>query len=162
LGELFYMETIAVHVQKDNTVMLCCPHCEFARIVQLARLKNVKHTFVVRCKCDNRFKVNLNIRKSYRKNTAIPGQVMVLFPKASTLFEMTVCDISRNGIGFKITEPANLHIDDILRVTFNLDNHKQTLIEKKVIIRGVRKDFIGCKFLELDLYDRELGFYLMP
>ena len=156
------MEPITVHVSKDNSVMLCCPYCEFARKVQLDQLKDVKYTFVVRCKCNNRFKINLNLRKCYRKNVTIPGKFMLLSPNGTAWLEMNIYDISRNGIGFKMIEPANINKGNTLRVKFNLDNGKQTLIDKKVIVRVVsNNDFIGCEFSELDLYEKELGFYLM-
>jgi len=156
------MQTISVHINKGNTVTLCCPYCEFARIVNLDKLRGLDKTFVVHCKCKKQFKVNLNVRKSYRKSATLPGQFMILSPNTSTLLNLTVCDISKNGIGFTLKEPANINIGCTLRVKFNLDNHKQTLIDKKVIVMTVREDFIGCEFIELDLYQKELGFYLMP
>ena len=87
---------------------------------------------------------------------------MILSPKTSTLLEMNICDISKNGIGFKLIEPANIKTGYTLRIKFNLDNSKQTLIDKKVVVKTVRKDLIGCEFIELDLHQKELGFYLMP
>ena len=156
------MQTISVHINKGNTATLCCPSCKFTSIVNLDKLKDGKNTFVVRCKCKNQFTVNLNVRKSYRKSATLPGQFMILSPNTSTLLNLTVCDISKNGIGFTLKEPANINIGCTLRVKFNLDNHKQTLIDKKVIVMTVRENFVGCEFIELDLHQKELGFYLMP
>ena len=49
---------------------------------------------------------------------------------------------------------------DTLKVKFNLDNNKKTLIEKIVDMKIVIDQYIGCEFKDLALEEKELGFYL--
>ncbi len=155
------MESITINITTSRTVMLQCPYCQFVKNISLDQLGGVKHSLVVRCKCKKRFAVHLNFRKCYRKNVNISGKFMTLTPNVSPFLDMTVCDLSKNGIAFKMFSHANIEKSDTLRVVFTLDNSKQTAIDKKVIVRDVRNDIVGCEFTELDLYERELGFYLM-
>jgi hypothetical protein len=46
-------------------------------------------------------------------------------------------------------------------VEFRLDDTKQTLIKKEVIIRWMKMPYIGVKFSSKSLYDGSLGFYMM-
>ncbi|MFH1215127.1 MAG: PilZ domain-containing protein [Pseudomonadota bacterium] len=157
------MEQITVQVGKDNSVMLCCPFCGVAKSVSLDKFKDVKHVIIVRCGCNNRFQVHLNFRKNYRKSLTLPGEFMILPSTTEIWRKMIVCDLSRTGMGFEMIDTVVMNKDVELRVRFNLDNNKRTLIDKKVIARFVGDDgFIGCEFVELNLYEKELGFYLMP
>ena len=156
------MEAKTVYVNDDNSVTLCCPSCGIIKNISLDKYKTLKQQFSVRCKCDNIFKVHIDFRRAYRKMVALPGEYRILSPRASTWMNMSVCDISRNGVCIILTEPADLKKGDTLYLKFKLDNTKQTLVDKKVEVRSVGNGKIGCKFIELELYERELGFYLMP
>lgn len=156
------MESITVHVDKENSVMLSCPSCGISKMVSLDKFKDLKQKFSVRCKCNNCYEVHLDFRKSYRKNVTLPGEFKVLSPMVSIWMDVIVCDISRTGIGFNLIEPFSIKKGSTIQIKFNLDNSKQTLIDKKGIVRVVKKDFIGCDFSDFDLYEKELGFYLMP
>lgn len=155
------MELTTVHVYKNNLVMIHCPFCGMKQRVAADGFKDVKHKIKVRCKCKSRFEVQFNFRKSYRKSVSLAGEFRTLPPKPPTDRMMNIYDLSRNGLRFKMIDTVVVNIGDELLVKFNLDDRKRTLIHKKVAVRYASNDFLGCEFTELDLYEKELGFYLL-
>ena len=59
-------------------------------------------------------------------------------------------------------KPHTIHVDDLLLISFSLDNAKQTPMKKWVVVRWVNGQRIGTEFHDIDLYDKEMGVYLMP
>ena len=155
------MEPITVHIFKNEFVMICCPFCKLKKRVATKTFKDKKHQIGVRCKCGERFQVQFNYRKSYRKSVAITGEYKTLKPTISAAKTMQVCDLSRHGLRIKMIDPAVVHRGDEILVKFILDDNKRTSISTKVGIRFVRDEFLGCEFTELNLYEKALGFYLM-
>ena len=49
-----------------------------------------------------------------------------------------------------------------MNVTFQLDNKKQTKIEKIVTVRNVEDLYIGGEFDLNAAFEKDLGFYLQP
>lgn len=47
-----------------------------------------------------------------------------------------------------------------MKISFQLDDKKQTQIEKIAIVHHVDKDYVGAKFTESQAFERDLGFYL--
>ena len=78
---------------------------------------------------------------------------------------MTVEDISRTGLGFRTVCGHTILVNDVLSVTFTLDDKQKTDIRKSVRVRRSDDRFIGAEFVDHDTYtetNRILGFYLMP
>ena len=155
------MELTVVHIIGDKFLMINCPFCGILKKVAADKYKNIKHKITVRCKCGNRFNVQFNFRKKYRKSVAIAGEFMTLSPRMSTKRVMTVYDLSANGLRFKMIDNVIVNKGDELIVKFNLDDTKRTFIRKKVVVQFANDNFIGCEFTELALYEKELGFYLL-
>jgi transcription elongation factor Elf1 len=154
-------ELTTVHVIDNKFVVITCPFCGTMKKVEADQYKNIKHMVTVRCKCDSRFNVQFNFRKSYRKSVAIAGEFMTLSPRKSTERVMTVYDLSSNGLCFKMIDNVVVNIGDELLVKFNLDDAKRSFIRKKVVVRFATDNLIGSEFTELALYEKELGFYLL-
>ena len=55
-----------------------------------------------------------------------------------------------------------MEIGQLGSLVFTLDNRKKSVLFKKVIIKTVNGNQIGCEFLEDRAYEKELGFYLLP
>ena len=69
--------------------------------------------------------------------------------------------------GYRAPYPAQhtILVNDVLAVTFTLDDKQQTGIQKSVRVRRIDNYFIGAEFVDHDAYsdtNRILGFYLMP
>ena len=155
------MKLVTVHVSKNDSAMICCPFCELKKKVSTDKFRNIKHRITVRCQCKNRFEVQFNFRKSYRKKVAIAGVFMTVSSDISAERMMQIQDISRTGLRFKMIDTVVVRKGDELLVRFNLDNARQSLIQKKVVVKFVNDGFLGCEFAELVLYEKELGFYLL-
>ncbi len=153
------METVKAFVRVDNTATIVCPACKKPKNVNVANFKQKKHYLKVRCICDTIFRVHLDFRRHYRKNTELPGQYRYVKPSGEG-GSMIVKDISQSGLGFEVDGTHFIETEHVLKVTFELDNKKKTLIEKKVVVQSVDGGFIGCQFIEEQAYEKELGFYL--
>lgn len=75
---------------------------------------------------------------------------------------MQVRNISRSGVGFSVSGVHNITVGQQAVLNFTLDNKKQTKLVKKVVIRAIRDNFIGCEFLDQTQIGKDLGFYLQP
>jgi hypothetical protein len=121
---------------------------------------HAKRPIKVQCGCGNTFPIRLEGRKYYRKDAELPGTYTdVENAHASRLVVET---LSFSGIGFRTLKPHTIHVNDLLLLSFTLDNAKQTLIKKWVVVRWVNDQRIGTEFHDIDLYNKEMGVYLMP
>ena len=78
---------------------------------------------------------------------------------------MTVEDLSRTGLGFRTKTDHNICVQDLIRVSFILDDNKHSEVNKSAVVRRVHDDFVGAEFLDFDGFNeinRTLGCYLMP
>jgi hypothetical protein len=57
-------------------------------------------------------------------------------------------------------EPAFIEKGDKLRVKFNLEIKKSTLINKEVVVIFVNGNTFGCEFTNLAFEEKELGFFM--
>ena len=77
---------------------------------------------------------------------------------------MHVTNISSGGLQF--TTPGshihNIKIGDQARITFTLDDRKQTKIDKQVIVQSINGNIIGCRFAATESLEQGLRFYLFP
>lgn len=154
------METIKAFVRADNTVTLVCPVCSKPKTISVASFKGKCHFLKVRCPCENVFRVHLDFRQHYRKSSNLPGKYLCLKPVGLGGGMMTVTDISQGGVGLTLHKIHELQIGCLLDISFNLDDRKKTLIKKKAVVRSINGNFIGCQFVDKNLYEKEIGFYL--
>ena len=152
---------VTAHADINGMANITCPYCGIIKKSSVSKFKNKKHKVSTRCQCGEQFDIQLNFRASYRKDVSLKGLFMLVSPKSSHWCEMEVSDISRTGIGFRNQE-ENVVVNkgDAVIVKFNLDNNKKTLIEKRVVVKIVIDQYIGCEFKDLALEEKELGFYL--
>jgi len=149
-----------VYVNQDGIAVLKCPVCEATKISKVQDYKGERHIVKVRCNCQNVFAVNLEFRKNYRKQTKLSGDFFGV-NKEGLRGKLLILNISKGGIGAKVVGMNNNRVGDELRVRFNLNDQNNSLIEKKVVVRLVKQDYIGCEFLDTGSPDKALGFYLM-
>ena len=153
---------VSAHADSKGMALITCPFCNITKKISVSQFKDKKHRIVTKCKCGERFAIQLNFRASYRKEVDLKGMFMVTSPRSSHWCEMEVSDLSRTGIGFRNAEMDTVDVKkgDKLKIKFNLDNAKKTLIEKQVIVKIVIDQYVGCEFQDLALEEKELGFYL--
>jgi len=141
------------------------------------------------CPCGNRFHRVLEFRKSIRKKSGLSG-IYKTFDKDGKEISasMKVENISWLGLQFRMNpskfcikhhdlnsdickqeNPNNRFVfksnhfaeEDTLRVEFFLDDPKKSFISKDVIVKWIKGDRVGVKFIKYEEFDPSLRFYLL-
>ncbi len=77
---------------------------------------------------------------------------------------LNILNISKIGIGFSVGYSVNGSHQMIpgqkVRVTFQLDNKKKSIISKTITIRTVHDHYVGGEFDLNEAFEKDLGFYL--
>lgn len=149
-----------VYVNQEGVAVMKCPACEAVKSANVGALRTGLHVIKVRCNCQKVFTVSLEFRRSYRKDAKLAGEFQTL-PNGKSRGKLTVVNVSKGGVGAQIIGFNHCRIGDELRVSFNLDDRHHSLIEKRVVVRLVKQNYIGCEFLDANTADKALGFYLM-
>ncbi len=180
-----------VVLNEENKADIRCSKCLKNRTVDMSKYTTMDRVikFKTKCSCGHSETIFLNRRDKFRKNTDFFGVYTNLSSgKEGQKGEMTVLDVSRAGLKMeishvklkikehdvsvitgeqatfehKIKKPVDeINLGDKLLVEFRLDDTKKTLIKKEVIIRWMKKPYIGVEFSSQSLYDGSLGFYMM-
>jgi hypothetical protein len=161
--------TIRVFISEMGTAQFKCPECQDVRIVDLSRYKDVERALSVKIscsKCKHPFTAFVDRRLQYRKEVDLPGHYRVVISgKELPRRAMTVNDISRTGLRFKVASNGKLNVGDRIHLDFQLDDARKTEVEKEGVIRKIEGDSIGVQFLESNPYnqaDKDIGFYMLP
>ena len=180
-----------VSISSGNTAVFVCPECNKAKSVDVSKYKKIDKVVKVKakCVCGYSYTAILDKRRYYRKETNLYGVYSNLASgKKGQKGQMTVINLSRSGLKLKIS-PTNLkirqhgtngiteeeaafdhnnqkpvpdlNVGDKLLVEFHLDDGQRSLIRKEVAIVWINIPYIGVKFCHEDLYDADLGFYLL-
>lgn len=171
-----------VFVKPDDTTTIQCPVCHLITTVNVEKFRATRHTITTRCACGHSFPVNLEFRKHYRKETSLLGKyenrpskinenpwkktnltgVYSMKAPATGRGHMQVTNISTGGLRFTIPGRHTIKVGDQVRVTFTLDNLKQTEIDKRVIVQSIAGHIISCQFTSDEPLEQDLRFYLFP
>ncbi|GBC62765.1 PilZ domain-containing protein [Desulfonema ishimotonii] len=154
-------------VHDDCVAVITCPDCHIARRVDVRRYRNIRQSVRLKCRCGCgcRFNITLERRQSFRKEVFLSGQFLP--ENGSQKLLMTIKDISKSGIAFRLSRQTDFSIRDRGVVEFHLDDMTHTLVRKTVEIRSVSGLSIGAVFCPpdpaewVDTGDRELGNYLL-
>lgn len=162
-----------VFITNNNLATFICPQCEKTRTVDVSKYKNLAQAakVKVKCSCGHAYSVELDKRKHYRRETSLTGVYIHIVSSLGTDFSeevgkgiMTVQDLSRSGLRFKLNVAPTFAVGDKLLLEFRLDDKKRSLIKKEVSIRSIKGLIIGTEFTHLDpsdSSDRAIGFYLL-
>ncbi len=153
--------SVKAFVNNSGISSISCPACGLVREASVAKFQNQRHVLSVKCKCGTNFKVHLEFRKFFRKNTDLEGVYTILPPDSGGGLAQ-IKNISRSGIGFCVSGKHTIQTGQNAKVKFTLDNRKSTTLDKFVIIKSVNDNYIGCAFIENQDFEKELGFYLQP
>jgi len=148
-------------VKSDDETMIVCPACDTAKAISATQFRHRQHIVKVKCKCGHVFKVHLEFRRHFRKPTDLEG-MYDLNPPAVGGGKIKVINLSLSGACFEVRGIHDMKTGQQGSLVFTLDNRKETVLFKKVIIKTVTANRIGCEFVEDRAYEKELGFYLLP
>ena len=158
------IETKAVHTfyaNANDTVKITCPQCGTSKSFNADEYVTAKRGIKARCTCGHVFRCVIEFRKSYRKAVNFVGEYRN--KKTGESGRMTVEILSLGGIDFINLTPGNLIMKhDILEVSFHLDDNNRTLVQREAKVTASNQNSISAAFARSQLYDKDLGFYLMP
>jgi PilZ domain len=159
-------------VKSGDEATIICPQCNGAKIIAVRQFRQHLHLLKVKCRCGHVFKVQLEFRRHYRKNTDLQGfyfckptELEAYFqplPPTASSDKVKVINLSLSGVCFEFHGTHNVQVGQRGTLVFVLDNRKTTQLNKFVLIRSINGNRIGCEFVEDRAFDKELGFYLRP
>jgi len=148
-------------VKDDDRASIVCPDCSLTKSVSVEQFRDGKHTVKGKCTCGHSFIINLEFRRHRRKETDLDGRYNS--EKADVSWRIVrIINLSLGGACFEIQGKHDIETGQQGNIDFTLDNRKRNGFLKNVIIRSVRGNIIGCKFIEDQAYEPALGFYLQP
>jgi hypothetical protein len=157
------MQITKTFISRNNTAAISCPKCAKSRNINVEKYRYKRHTIKVRCSCQHQFAVLLDFRKHFRKETNLEGTYSMVAPAAGSGI-LSILNISKLGIGFSLGYSVNgshaMVPGQKVRVTFQLDNKKKSIINKTVTIRTVHDHYVGGEFDLNEAFEKDLGFYL--
>ena len=150
-----------LHPDKEGKITHICPDCTKATKESAERFKTKRGPVEIHCYCGKVFAVEIELRRSFRKNLYSDG----LYVRMDTKGEwgkMTVKNISMGGLGFETMSPRHgLEKGETIKVDFHLHDMKNTLIRRHVVIRVIQNRYVGCQFIKSEVsLDPDVGFYL--
>ena len=162
-----------IFVDKHNNALFRCPHCGATRPFDASGYRDKDSRINIKCQCGQTVPVLIEFREFFRKPVQLYGQGGV----ESTLtgecevhrtkekFPIVIFDLSMNGMRFSVPpelvpDKTKLAVDDVLTISFRLDNPSRDLIERRAVVRNIYADGYGISFVRSQ-YDKELGFYLL-
>jgi hypothetical protein len=102
----------------------------------------------------------LNTRQYYRKAVCLTGTYTP--PGQNAARRITVHDLSLTGVRFHTLLPHTLNVEDVVELSFSLDDAKHTQLHQWVVIRWIEGQQVGAEFRHGQTYEKVLGFYLRP
>lgn len=153
-------------IKDGKTVSIACKNCNRQKLLKMADIRELGTRLKATCICGNDIFIKIELRREHRKAVNFEG-VFIRGPgdriavKSDDWGRILVTNLSRHGVGFKVSGKQDIRVKDRLRVKFTLDNTAGSVIQKSVDVRSVVDDFIGCEFTGKDPCDVTLGFYMM-
>lgn len=148
-------------VKDDNQATIVCPECSSAKTISVEAFRHKQHVLKIKCKCGHSFTLQLEFRQFFRKGTDLQGTYDVK-PPARGGGMASIINLSLSGACFDVRGVHGLEVGHKGSLVFTLDNRKETVLYRQVVIRTVDGNRIGCEFVEERAFDKELGFYLLP
>ncbi len=151
-----------VYLNKNNEGTIVCPQCSKAKQIKGSRFKKNK-PIKLTCVCKHIFHIQLEQRRSYRKPVNLSGRFEKVYPDSGVKGETEIRDISATGLKLKTNITAHLHEDDIVRISFALDDQKKSRVDVEAMVRNVRGPHVGLEFHNLEVKTHKLiTQYLLP
>ena len=150
-----------IYVDANGVVACICPDCGKVQREKAEAYKGTRGPVKIQCKCGNIYDVEIEFRKLYRKEIRLDG-IYATESNPNNWAKMIVKDITMQGCKFETLKANLLNPDEEIKIEFKLNNAKNSLIRKRVLVRYVFENYVGCEFKELPgAVDPDLGFYLM-
>ncbi len=154
------MTEIKLHVRNNNTATLVCPNCGTIKHIAAERFRHIRHTVTVRCRCQKILTILFDFRRNYRKQTNLTGMYEIATQGGIGGGLIHIHNISRGGLGFTISGLHRIEKGQELLLEFQLNDKMKTVLKKRVIVKSVQQNTIGCQFTDNAEMEKALGFFL--
>jgi hypothetical protein len=147
-----------VFVDDTNQATIICPKCGLKKDVDVTNFKNTQKKLRAKCRCGEVFRVILEFRRHRRKKVRLNGEYSVIgsYERGEIILE----DISAGGIRFESLKPHYISRNDIVILTFKLDNTMKTEIQKVVKIIWIVDRTVGSQYVGQERLEPKLESYL--
>lgn len=152
---------LRLFVNSSNQTFITCPKCSFSKLVEIEVTNIPQRILKLKCKCGHAFRVQFEFRKYARKNTKLNG-IFTFTYKPEDCLPVRIVNLSRGGVCFETYLPHEFKIGVKGTIRFALDDKTRTVIEKKIIVKYINSEQIGCEFIESIEYEKAFGFFLTP
>ncbi len=143
-------------------ISITCDHCGSTHTARVPIHIRGNTPAKVNCPCGAAVDVTFEFRRAYRKSTFLQG---LLQRHATDVVGQAaqIRNLSQSGIKLTTRWWRNIHKNDVLALSFILDNPQRSKIDKRVIVKYIDNQVIGAQFCPEDelSYQKEIGFYLM-
>lgn len=133
-----------VLINPQGNVTFSCPECNGTRTAAVISYRDLHAPIGVECNCGAYFDIVISTRQHYRQDVELPGTYTLLGTSAA--LSMTVKNLSASGVGFRMTPPFELRVDDELELCFQLDDADRTPFYSLAIVRWVQDGIVGAEF----------------
>ena len=167
-----------------NDFLLNCQGCgricrinpaEVGHSDRIVKIFGMEGLYIYQCGCGKRFNVKLDYRRKPRRPCEISSFYTTLTKTAhrhqpnsggQDLYRTTINSVIKNisveGIGLLVHGRHDIKPEDELLVTFLLRRgEKERLLERRIVVRTVRGNYLGAEFFPDDKKNPDIGFYLM-
>ena len=157
-----------VYANDQKQVTLVCEQCGKTKVMHVSDCPHIGKPLKARCDCGHVFSIRIEGRKFYRKPTTLPGTYVKIGEHISQGLEIgttMVADLSRGGLRLRTRSMHTCQVEDIIRVSFHLDDRRHTAVNKMAVVKWVDAYGVGVAFLDFEAYNdtnRALTLYLMP
>lgn len=147
-----------IHVPPGDEARIICERCGFTQRTNIESFDLDKHYKVI-CHCGHEFRILIEQRAAHRVETHLDG----IYSKVGNDYvsgTMTVENLSFFGIGFTTERRDDIHVGDVIRIKFRLDDAPQSTIVKEVLVKWVDNTSVGGEFGDFNTYEQQLTAYL--
>jgi PAS domain S-box-containing protein len=166
-GEPDDPDLVKTALLKDGkTATIACKHCNRQKLLDISDIRAIGTRLKATCACGNEMYINVELRREHRKTVKLEGVFIRghgdrLALKSDDWGRILIDNISRHGVGFKVLGRQDVRVNDRFRIKFTLDNTAGSVIQKKVVVRSVAEETVGCQLVGSDACDVTVGFYMM-
>ncbi len=148
-----------IFANSEVVAAIPCPSC--GKTYKKDVSKFMGHRTEVRlkytCKCRHSFPVQLERRRSIRKDVSLKGHLI----SEDTKIPLTITDISKYGLQLNFSRQVQYELDNTIQIAFTLNDPNCSPVSTWVKIkRFISPICAGCEFLSHDHYDN-LGKYFL-
>ncbi|THB73426.1 MAG: hypothetical protein D3926_23685 [Desulfobacteraceae bacterium] len=152
--------TQTIRIDSLDTAVFVCPECKKTKVLQLSSYRIEKRRTTVKCKCGCGHASNAILEKQYDHlgETCLLGTFMTR-QKTRSKGKMIIKKLNSKGLMLRTNIEQNILPGLKLFLEFVLDDAKQSIVKKEVIVKARKGKYLSAEFTSEEHFDN-LGPYL--